>query len=148
MIEERVGDDEKLFRRIPCEMGYYTLKDGAVHLSSSAFSDRLKQTSVDRSCLCHGDPSHTQEDPRDGVAILVASEVREISAKGKAFAGGEVKYVIDVVPDPDYRNGNLAHAIIVPTPSYETPSVYKRVTQALARLAERRQWAIQPADLR
>jgi hypothetical protein len=153
---DRVGDDETLFRCVFFGKKHYRIEpNGVLRISSQAFADRNREPSVDRALLCSNDPTWTQKssggNENDGVVSLVADEVREIpvSSANPDAASGEpkaVEYNIDVVPAP--LQGNHAHAVVRPTPTYRTKSVFRRVCEKLAYLASQRGWVLPPIDLR
>src|SRR5438128_11449008 len=78
MTEDRVADDEVLYRRVPHRPGHFVDENGHVRVTSQAFSDRRFRPSVDRAKRCGHDPSHTQAAPTDAVVSLVAWQVRGI----------------------------------------------------------------------
>jgi hypothetical protein len=117
-------------------------------IKSTAFNDRLKrQPSVDQAKL-RASPEESKKNPEDGIAVLVAGEVRAISVAVDAKDGA--KHNIDVVPDPIERNEqegveeNLAHALIVSTPDFINPTRFKLLKHALAELANSRERLIEP----
>jgi hypothetical protein len=149
---DRVKDEEMLFRCVFFGRNLYKVQpDGVVRLSSQAFADQNTEPSVDRAVLCNNDPSWTQKDEQDGVVSLITIDVRRVSVSGQNPKPArdepiEIQYNIDVVPDP--FQDNEAHAVVRPTPPYQTKSVFRRVREALARIAEGYGWVIPPADLR
>lgn len=150
---DRVGDAEVLYRRVPTGQNYYRLVGGVLRVSSQAFADRHRAPSVDRAVLCGHDPHWAQESADDGVVSVVASDVRAIDLPQRDLKGNvEFRYGIDVHPDPiaasAERRANPAHAEIRPSPEYRTDSVFKRLLEALARLAGDRPWDVRPVDHR
>ena len=147
-----VDDSEKLFRRVPTDGDYLKQTEAGWRVSSSAFGDKGSRTpSVDRAELCNDDPTHTQSKPSDGVVVLIAREVRAIAPTGRSLVGGEavpkmIRYKIDVIHRPLLEN--QAHAQIEPSQPYQTGNVFRKVREALAVLARRRDWLIKPEKMR
>jgi hypothetical protein len=146
-----VDDLEHLYRRVESGRNYCKKENDGWRISSSAFDDRHLKPSVDRASLRDNDPVKTQIDRQDGVALLIASEVRQISKQGldpEPQEGGSklVTYHVDVLHRPEPENP--AHSQVEPTPPYKTPSVFKRIREALARLAAKRPWLIEPEEIR
>ena len=147
MSNNFIGDEEILYRCIFYGKNLYSFKEGKLVISSQAFADRGQKPSVDRASLCNQEPSSTQKTVQDGVISLTCIEVRMIDLAQKDSKGKEkFKYKIDVKsrPLPD----NIAHAQIEPTPEYQTKSVFRKLRERLARIAEEREWVIPPQDLR
>jgi len=149
--EDTVTDDEKLYRRIPNNPKLYTVENGITRFSSQAFNDRKMEPSVDRAKLCNNDPTHTQHDSSDGVISLIAGDIRAIGTVEQYDKKGHLEYThtIDVIPVPIKNQpplpDNPAHASIIAEPEYRNEKTFRRLKQALARLATRRGWEIEPS---
>lgn len=147
-MTDRVEDNELLYRCVFYGRDCYKIEGSTVRISSQAFADRRFAPSVDRSKLCDHDPSHTQIDSKDAVVSLVTQEVRLIDTviqrddKGRTVC----TYKIDVYSDP--KQDNVAHAEIRPTPEYANKSVFRKLLERLAFLANQREWEIKPYELR
>lgn len=141
--KEVVDNNELLFRRIRAQALYgdYEIRNGRVFLTDKAFDDRKKEPSVDRAKLCVGGAKDAQNrlkregGEKNGVAVLRASEVREISKKM------ENRCVVDVRPDP--TEANVTHAVIYGIPPF-TDFEFDRLKARLRLLANARPLAIQP----
>lgn len=151
-MEDFVADDELLYRCI-----FYKTSDGTktykvendkVYVSNSAFRDADLAPSVDRAVLCQQDPKHTQKSPEDGVVGLISQDVRLIDSVVQKDSKGreEFTYKIDILPRPLPDNG--AHAQIEPTPAYRSKSVFRKLLERLAFLANQREWEISPWEFR
>lgn len=146
-----VGDGEVLWRNVrPEEVTY---PDGQLKISATAFNDFKKQPSVDRKDL-RNDPSETKKGPVDGVAQLVTSDVRaiviQVDPNAKDVAKKTQNHKIDVIAreilaDPaNAVDENLAHAQIEASPDYINDTRFKKLKDALCRLAQTQPWAIEP----
>lgn len=153
-MTDTVVDDELLYRCVFFGRNCYQIDGKTVHISSQAFADTNQAPSVDRAKLCAFEPIRTQKDVKDGVISLVTIEVRMIDTvvtrndKGKIIC----TYKIDVYPAPIVDEPNLqdnpAHAEIRPTPEYQSKSVFRKLLERLAFLANQREWEILPYELR
>ena len=151
-----VEDDEILYRSVSFKRNQCVLdENGAWRLSSQAFTDSSLKPSVDRACLCEHEPSRAQKSPEDGIASLIALEVRNIkdfkqTNNGKPLTdenGQELRHAFDVIHDPiTTQPENPAHALIIATPGYSGKSAFKRLIERLARIAEKRDWLITPQE--
>jgi hypothetical protein len=135
VTEDRVADEERLYRSARATE---ILRDPAgrpLRVSSQSFADRHQQVSVDRAIRCDHDPRSTQKSPSDAVVELIASEVRAIrSLVRRDDQGREVGvYAIDVRPDP--LPENPAHAVIYADPEFASRSLFKRLQERLAQMA-------------
>jgi hypothetical protein len=151
-VEDFVADDELLYRCV-----FYETEDGAslykvenrkVIVSSQAFRDSSLAPSVDRALLCNRNPEHTQKNPKDGVVSLICCDVRLIDSVVQKDSKGreEFTYKIDVFSRP--LSNNCAHAQIEPSPEYRSKSVFRKLLERLAFLANQREWEILPWDSR
>jgi len=150
MSHAPVEDDEILHRSVPAAAVHWV--SGGWRLSSEAFNDRRMRPSVDRHHL-RPDAVDSKRSENDGVAQLVAGEIRacdKVIHNADAAPGQQITYQLDVCPDPiadDNPEGlapNPAHAVIASHPAVASGSRFKKVKEALCRLAERRDWVIRP----
>ena len=145
-----VADDETLYRRVPCIEGLYVIQaDGSVKVSSAAFSDRSFRPSVDRAELCHNDPRKTQRELSDGVVSVVTLDVRSIHTVVQNDTGGKLiqTFRVDVEHVPILKHptlpDNAAHAEIYTNPACPNKSVFRKLSERLAQLANGRPWEIE-----
>jgi hypothetical protein len=150
MSDAPVDDAEILHRSVPTEAVAWT--SAGWHLSSEAFNDRSWKPSVDR----RNERPNAEESKKaqsDGIAQLLAYEIRECNAviqNPDAPEQQQVAYKLDVKPDPieegnpENLPANPAHALVECAPALANKSRFKKVKEALCRLAERRDWVIQP----
>jgi hypothetical protein len=131
-----VHDTEELYRAIKSKSKAYTQVDGRTVFSSSAFDDRMLTPSVDRSALILN-PRYSMKSPSDGIAKLIAREVRtsckiviDPNAKGPS-----VEYAVDVIHRPILNDPvepeNLAHCQIECNPAISSNSRFKKLKEAL-----------------
>jgi hypothetical protein len=149
-----VTDDETLYRRVPCIEGLYVIQaDGSVKVSSAAFSDRSFRPSVDRAELCHNDPRKTQREPQDGVVSVVTRDVRSIDTVVQNDTDGKLiqAFRIDVEHVPILNHptlpDNAAHSEIYMNPACPNKSVFRKLLERLAQLANERPWEIELQQL-
>ena len=149
-----VTDAEILYRRIPCVEGLYVIQAaGIVKVSSAAFSDRSFRPSVDRAELCYHDPRKTQHEISDGVVSVVTRDVRSIDTVVQNDKDGKTIQTFNVdlehVPilnDPKLPD-NPAHAEIYTNPHCPNKSVFRKLAERLAQLANKRPWEIEMGNL-
>lgn len=150
MTADVVDNAEFLFRRIRLDSVVYD--QGKLRLSTQAFSDRGFKPSVNR-CSLAPDPTSTKHDDTDGVAVLLAEEVRKIDTvirNPSAPQQVQEPYRLDVIArpieagNPDGEPENLAHAQIESDPVLENKSRFDKVKEALVRLAQSRPLVIEP----
>lgn len=149
----QVTDEEHLFRRIRgsvADQTCYQTVGNRVVFSQSAFNDPDKEPSVDRTSL-RSDPHLSRFVREDGIVTLGVEQVRKIGPidkltdrgkPAKDSQGKRIAYRVDVVPKP--RWGNCPHALILMVPSAAGAGAFKRLKEALARLASDAGWTIQP----
>jgi hypothetical protein len=149
-----VDDVETLYRRIRHIEGLYVVQaDGTVRVSSAAFSDPLFRPSVDRAKFLHNDPKKAQRDPSDGVVSIVARNVRSIDTVVQNDKAGKIIQTFDVdiehVPVLDHPTlpDNPAHAEIYTNPHCPNKSVFRKLAERLAQLANERPWEIELQDI-
>jgi len=148
-----VADDEQLFRRVRESVAgqtCYRVDGNRVIFSQAAFNDPKNEPSFDRERL-RSDPQMTRLSVQDGVVTLRAELIRRIgpikrlTEKGKQArdeAGKPIVYGVNPISDP--RFGDCAHALVVMTPDTAGAGVFKRLKDALARLATEAGWTIAP----
>lgn len=151
-MEDFVADDEFLYRcvfyRTSDGTKTYKVESGQVYVSISAFRDSSLAPSVDRAILCEYNPTYTQKNLEDGVVSLICQDVRLIDSVVQKDSKGkeEFTYKIDVLPRR--LPNNDAHAQIEPTPTYRSKSVFRKLLERLAFLANQREWEILPWEFR
>ena len=139
---DSVQDNEELYRRVRknSEKPYrYSYDDiGVVTIHSTAFFDPNKQPSVDRAKLNGFNPVLSKENETDGIVSLIAGEVRAIPIED---------HTVDVIYAP--ISGNSAHSQITITPegtisNTKQRKAFRTLRKALARLATKRGWTLEP----
>lgn len=149
MVADKVEDDEVLYHGVP--NGCFTTADGLLKLTSTAFNDRTQNPSVDRAKLCGFNPASTRKNPTDGVVSLTALSVRQIADVVQNDKHGNPKftYAIDVIPDPvkddPVLSDNVAHALVVTNPNFESGSGFKKLKESLAWIASQGGWLVEPS---
>lgn len=158
-ITDKVADEEALYRRVPSQQPeFYSVVDGHLKVSASAFNDPCQKPSVDRAKLCDFNPALVKKKPTDGVVSLSALNIRAIADVVQNDAHGQPKndehgqpkpaHQIDVIPDPikDHPTlpDNPAHALIVAHPAFANNQVFKKLKKSLARIASQGGWLIEP----
>lgn len=140
-----IPDHELLYRRIPARTSFFSVHDGKLRLSNAAFSDAMRQPSVDRAALLQFFPARALTRPDQGVVCLIAGEVRAIYdiTSDDQTARGAVAHDMDVIAAPSPHN--RAHALIVAVPSLPSERPFLKLRERLARLAERRGWVLEPS---
>ena len=125
MDENFVTNEEILYRCVFYERNCYQIVDNTVTVTTQAFTDKKREPSVDRACLCNYDPSYTQKNDQDAVVSLITENVRAIKIVQNDPKGNpEFTYKIDVIYRPLEENidhaqeENIAHARIEPSPEY------------------------------
>ncbi len=139
-LMDRVADAECLYRSVKKD---HCQADPVHKVTSGAFLDPQYRPSVDRAHLRNHDPSRTLQDPTDGIVMLVTAEVRAI--EGVRRSAPDVTYRVDVEPRPE--PGNPAHAEIYLDPAPPNRGAFDKLRLQLARLANKREWAIKPSHL-
>lgn len=143
-----ISDDENIYRSIPNHPDMVTMVEGKPRFSSSAFNDRTQKVSVDQASLREY-PEQSKMSETDGIVSLITAEVRAIDSVADADSG--LPYRIDVIErpiiagNPDGLPENLAHAQVESAPELSNKSRFKKLKEALARLATNRGWLIGPS---
>ena len=143
-LNDSVIDDEIFYRRVLPDKNHYTVTaQGQRVVSTSAFSDRDLEPSVDREVLCRpiGGPTFTQGEPQNGVVSVIARDVR--ATRIDHASGKEVQrsYLADLEARP--LPSNAAHYVVVLAPATDKRGVFKKLLERLAKLA---QWVIVPPE--
>ncbi|UPK16091.1 hypothetical protein [Bradyrhizobium sp. 131] len=144
-----VDDSEDLYRSIRANTDEYSYQDGKLVFSSSAFDDRFKKPSVDRSSL-RPIPADARINADDGVAKVLTVEVRR-SCKIPIIRNGVPigEYAVDAVHKPIENDqslpDNLAHCHIECNPIIESGSRFKKLKAALANLASQHGFVVPPS---
>lgn len=139
-----MGDDEQLYRRVPCDPTFFSVANGKLRLSTAAFNDPAKKPSVDRASLRNNDPHSSKTDDSQGIVGLLTADVRRIGSVTKTDKKGATVgvHAVDVTPDP--LDHNPSHALVVVEPQFESNRPFERLKESLARLAERGGWLVRP----
>lgn len=146
-----VRNDEILYRSVRGKYGEEYAYDniGKLKVSSEAFRDRDKKPSVDRAELRGFNPVLSKLSDTDGVVSLMAADVRAIgTVKTKIQNTDTTAHAVDVIyaPTPE----NPAHSQIVVNPEFfgsksKQRNVFKLLQLALAELAEKNGWTLEPS---
>ncbi|MAK47790.1 MULTISPECIES: hypothetical protein [unclassified Marinobacter] len=145
-----VDNKEGLFRAVRNRPGqdYKEQPDGTLKVASSAFNDSSLQPSVNREILRPA-PIETKFSEDDGVVRLIAEDIRAIDTISMDADGNEI-YVIDVIhrpiSDTEEQPGNDAHAQVEHTPGTMTKNKFRKLKEALAFLANQKDWVIKPGN--
>lgn len=144
-----VEDIEDLYRAIRSDGTEFTVTGGQVRFSASAFNDRARKPSVDRSAV-RTDPRDSRKSATDGVAVVRAAQVRSIRTirVDPAKKVDERTYQVDAIhrplPDDNDPTENPAHCQIECCPSIATDNHFKKLKEALALLANSRGFIVAP----
>ena len=115
-----------------------------LRLGNSAFNDPERKPSVDRATLQQGGPVLSRRNPSDGVVTLCAVEVRSVSSVVTNNAKGEPlhTHAVDVKHIPELTN--YSHAQIESAPAVASDGAWKKLKEALCRIAMTRGWSATP----
>jgi hypothetical protein len=144
-----VEDSEDLYRSVRASGNEFTLVDGAYKISSSAFDDRDRKPSVDRSPL-RPRPEECKLSPTDGVTKLTAAEVRSscnvkiFDKKGQVTGVHQVNVIHRPIKASATEKENLAHCQIECDPAIDTDARFRRLKEALARIATKHGFVVAP----
>lgn len=149
--DDFVQDDEVLYRSVRGKYGEEYAYDniGKLKISSEAFRDRERKPSVDRAELKEFNPSLSKRSDTDGIISLIAADVRAIgTVKTKIQNTETTVHAVDVIYDPIPENP--AHSQIVVNPEFfgsknKQRNVFKLLQFALAELAEKNGWTLEPS---
>ncbi len=150
MPPTRVDDSEDVYRAIRSGSDEYVYIGGKIEFSSVAFADRNFAPSVDRSSMCIL-PRYAKKNATDGVAKLGVRQVRsicDIPVAPDPKGNGEQKFAVDVVHAPIQNHvtdpDNLAHCQVECDPTIGNNSRFKRLREALARIATQHGFVVAP----
>jgi len=157
VTRDHVSNDEELYRNVRGEedADEYRIdpNTGRLRITSQAFLDRKTTTSVDRAKLKNFDPRKSLITDNNGIVSLITEEVRQIgTVVSKDKKGGKINHAVDVVHDPKPPEDpeNEAHSLIVVEPKYlssdKQGKAFKLLRKALAILATKRGWTLEPSD--
>lgn len=144
-----VEDVEVVFRSVPDEPTMFKVETGGrPRFSSSAFNDRDRRPSVDRASLTDGQPASSCQSPQSGVVSIIVARARAIQTVKTLDSKQCLVFThdVDVVHVP--LSENYAHAEIQTSPALVNDSVFKRLKEALCRLADVQGWEYPPASQR
>jgi hypothetical protein len=158
----RIDEAEELIRRVPADPNLYGTDpaSGELRISSSAFNDPELKPSVDRRKML-AKLEDSKKTPTDGLVKLVTMDVRNIKTVEQFDkAGNKIPsdnpgqpfkiHPFDAIHRPvaeDPTRGtaeNPAHSQIEATPELNSGR-FKKLKEALARLATKNGWLISPA---
>jgi len=152
MLATPVEDTEDLYRAIRADRGEFTLsREGQIRFSASAFNDRGRKPSVDRSSI-RTEPRDARITDTDGVTAVNTAKVRSIrTVRVDATRKTDDRtYQVDAVhrplPDDEDPTENPAHCQIECCPSIASDNHFKKLKEALALLANERGFVTIPSD--
>lgn len=157
MTQDYLLDDDELYRNVRGEEDadeyHIDQNTGRLRFTSQAFLDRKSTPSVDRAKLKDFDPRQSLLSDTNGIVSLLTEEVRQIgTVKSKDQKGKEIEHAVDVMHDPNPPEDpeNNAHSLIVVDPKFlssdKQGKAFKLLRKALAILATKRGWALEPSD--
>lgn len=146
-----VRNEEELYRSVrgKLEEEYSYGPKGNLQISSEAFRDRDRKPSVDRAELREFNPVLSKLSDTDGVVSLITADIRAIgTVKTKIQNTDTTVHAVDVIHDPTPENP--AHSKIVVNPEFfgsksKQRNVFKLLQLALAELAEKNGWTLEPS---
>lgn len=144
-----VANHELLFRAVSDADEHHRIdENGFLLLGQSAFNDRERTPSVDRAELQGGGPQATRREDADGVVILQAAEIRSICTVATCDAHQNIlrQHNVDVRHVPVLNN--YSHGQVEAAPHVTSGGAWKKLKEALCRVAMKRGWAFKPASLR
>jgi len=143
-----VEAEELLLRSIRDSDDYFVCDESGalLEVKISAFNDREKKPSVDRQMLREGAPESSKLNLSDGVVTLCAKEVRGVSPViARDQDGHEIsQHAVDVHHRP--LENNYSHSQVECAPQIASGSAWKRLKEALCRIAVQRGWTCRPAS--
>lgn len=145
-----VLDEEALLRAVRDDSIYFSCaSDGSIsYLSITAFNDRDSQPSVDRLTLRAGGAGEARKSATDGVLVVHAHAVRAIKTVNTNDAKGKLlqAHMVDVEHDP--LPENHSHALVKAAPILSSGTAFKKLKEALSRIAQANGWAFRPGSIR
>jgi len=145
-----VYDYEELYRSVRPDQ--YKTISGKIIISASAFNDRERKPSVDRSWPGR-DPKDARQSQADGITKLFAREIRS-TCNVPIFDKKQRQtdqHAVDVLHRPIINRpdepDNPAHCQIECDPSIEKDNSFKRLKEALAGLATRVGLIVKPDSM-
>ena len=146
-----IQDDEVLYRSVRGKYGEEYSYDnmGKLKISSEAFRDRERKPSVDRAALREFNPALSKLSETDGIVSFITADVRTIgTVKTKIQNADTIVHAVDVIYDPTPENP--AHSKIVVNPDLfgsrnKQRNIFKLLQLALAELAEKNGWILEPS---
>lgn len=152
MIPSGVADQEWLYRSIRPGSTEYRVTGDGLKISPSAFDDRHHRPSVDRSAL-RIRPIEARLGAGDGVTRILTGDVRRIGnirvdpndPTSARYYSVDVVYRPTSIAQGDFRD-NPAHCRIEANPHAERPNHYRKIREALARLATEQGWVVVPIE--
>lgn len=151
MQPTKVEDSENAYRSIRVNRREYARVGGVVRFSASAFDDRAKKPSVDRSSM-RNKPEDARKSPTDGVTQIGVKEIRSsckipiVDEKGKQTGAHAVDVVHRPICKSDTEPENHAHCQVECAPQIESGARFKKLKEALAVLANRHGFVVQPVE--
>jgi hypothetical protein len=145
-----IDDSEDLYRSVRADSNEYSYQSGKLLFSSTAFDDRSMKPSVDRSAI-RTDPTEARRNPTDGIAKILTKDVRQCCSVPIIKNGTPVgDHAVDAIHHP-IENGpvepdNLAHSQIECNPIIESGSRFRRLKEALAKLANAHGFVVSPTS--
>jgi serine/threonine protein phosphatase PrpC len=157
VTKDHIANDEELYRNVRGEedADEYDIdrNTGRLRFISQAFLDRKSTPSVDRAKLKNYDPRQSLISDSNGIVSLITEEVRSIGiVKSKDEKGREIYHAVDVIHDPNPPEDpeNDAHSLIIVDPKFlssdKQGKAFKLMRKALAILATKRGWTLEPSD--
>lgn len=141
--DTRVEDEELLYRSLELIEDNFSVDEETKKIvaSAEAFADRNKEPSLYRHDLCESAP-HSNPPRMNGTDILaqlVAFEIRKEEVKQKPPEKNEDQkfYIFDVVPDTS-NDQHQSHAVVKPSPGYQSPRHFEKLKKKLAILSRKR----------
>lgn len=150
MGSDHISNQEILYRSVRSKDNseYFYNEDNQLIITRAAFSDKIKQPSVDRAELRDFTPSLSKLNESDGIVSLITGDVRAIgSIETPHEEASNVKHAVEVVYSP--RQENNAHSHVTVEPSFfgsdkKQKKAFKLLRIALARLATNSGWLLEP----
>ena len=157
MTQDYVSDDEELYRNVrgeeDADESRINPNTGRLEFTSQAFLDRKSTPSIDRAKLKNFEPRQSLLSDTNGIVSLITEEVRQIgTVVSKNKKGKNINHAVDVIHDPKPPEDpqNKAHSLIVVEPKFlssdKQGKAFKLLRKALAILATRRGWKLEPSD--